>query len=412
MATPRPRRTTRWIAVVLALGALELTAVACGSLVATGIVSGDGDGGHLSTDGSTHVDHDASGEAAVVPRDAPAAGKDAGKDGGKDAKTVELDGSSIHKDAGPSADAHDAAPVCTSDCPAGATCASNAVCASGVCNLGECAASVTLFAGDTADGGVLRYTVFQDGGPSLSLDFPSPSANGVVVGPTGELFVGDYADGNLQRFLTPYGTPVSNGVIPQLAGPEALVFVDDQLWVAVSGSGAEVAQLAFSDAGTANVASKITAAITKNIRGIAWSPTVRAAYVTLCCGTNHILEYTVAADDSVTSLGTIMGNGLDNPNGIAISPWNELFVANAGANNILRFTLDAAGNATANGNITGNSLSTPVSLAFTPWGEMYVTDQGSNLLSRFTFDAARAAVPNGTFSPAPHVIGGWLWMAP
>ena len=192
-------------------------------------------------------------------------------------------------------------------------------------------------------------------------------------------------DGTLQRFLTPYGTPAANGTIPGLPDPQALVFVDNQLWVAVSGSGT-VVQLAFSDAGTATMASKITAAVTKNIRGIAWSPTARVAYVTLCCGTDHILEYTVAADDSVTLLSTITGNGLKNPNGVVVSPWNELFVANAGDNNILRLPARCVRERDRERQRQRQQpVDTGEPRRFTPWGEMYVTDQGNNLLSRFTF---------------------------
>jgi hypothetical protein len=400
----------RWIGAIAAASAILVAGASCGSLVETGELSPETDGGHHPGDAETQRRHEAATSEAGVEARKEAAASDTGSGRSADASTRPPDpDASSHVDA--HKDAHDAAPACMADCATGTACTVNAACASGVCMDGTCAAGATLFAGDVMNGMVLRYTVTKTGAPVLSLAIASPHANAPIVAPSGELFVGDFTDGTLLRFLDPYGAPVANGSISGLADPQALVFVDHELWVANSGSGG-VVQLAFGDAGAVSATKTFTSGLSQSIRGIAWDSAARVAYVPLCCGTNEIAMFSVAADDSTTALPTFVDTRLDNPNGIVLSPWNELFVANAGQNNVLRYTLDGAGNPTANGAVTGNGLSTPVSIAFTPWGEMYVTDQGTNMLSRFTFDSAHAVTPNGTFSPAPHVVGGWLYIAP
>ena len=245
----------------------------------------------------------------------------------------------------------------------------------------------------------------MDGFPTSSAaPTPLASANYSAIGPTGELFVGSYGGGFIQRYLNPLTTLTPNGTIPGVSGPELVIFVDQQLWVANSGAG-NIQQFSFNAAGVVANAGVISAGLNGNLRGIAWAPTSRVAYATLCCGTNTVQPYLVAANDTVTALTPFGGNGLSNPNGDVVTPWGELFIANSGANSIVRYSLSATGVATANGTITGNSLSTPVAMAFAPWGEMYVTNQGNNTLSRFTFDANHNATANGAFATAPYAAG-------
>ena len=85
---------------------------------------------------------------------------------------------------------------------------------------------------------------------------------------------------------------------------------------------------------------------------------------------------------------------------MALTSWGELLVANYYSDTISRFLVDAQGGATPNGTITGNGLDYPSGLALAPWGELYVGNQGSGALVRFTFDGGHAAVANGTFQTA------------
>jgi hypothetical protein len=73
----------------------------------------------------------------------------------------------------------------------------------------------------------------------------------------------------------------------------------------------------------------------------------------------------------------ITGNGLNGPDGIVLTSWGELLVADYYGNTISRFSIDAQGNATSNGTISGNELSNPTSLALAPWGELFVGNQGT-----------------------------------
>jgi len=333
---------------------------------------------------------------------------DATTKGGADANRSHEAGAA--KDVAGPTDAHDAAIACAPACADGSPCTANADCASSVCTAGVCAASTWMFGGDVADGLFVRYAIAKGQAPVLSLAYPSPSASFPLVGPTGELFVGDYTGGSLQRYLDPYGAPSANGTIGSLSNPQGLIFVDDRLWVTNQGGG-NIVVLAFSDAGVSSVAATISSGLSDVIREVAWSPVTRVAYVSLCCGKDKILGFPVAADGSVTGSFTNSDAALNNPNGVIVSPWNELFVANAGANSILRYSLSASGAMSPNGSITGNGLGLPVSLAFAPWGELFVTNQSNNTLSRFTFDASHAASSNETYSPA-HTIGGWLWIPP
>lgn len=376
-------------------------AAGCGGLAETGVITQGGDAGRPHDGGSPPKTPDA------TRPDARATHVDAGHD----ATTPRHDAPPPRIDAGVGADATDATPPCTSQCAVGAPCTANAMCASDVCTLGACAPGATLFAGDLADGKLLRYTVTQDAGPVLSTEVDAAHANGMMVDAVGDLLVGDFTDGTLLRFRGPYGTIMPIGSLSGIADPQALTGVDDEVWVANSGKG-EIHCVAFADGGTPMLAGKITADITDDIRQVAWYAAARVAYVTLCCGTDDILVLSVNTSHAASLVTTLTGNGLDNPNGVVLSPWNELFVANSGAGTVLRYTLDASGNATPNGFIAGNGLSVPVGMAFTPWGELYVTNQGTNTLSRFTFDETHTVTPNGTFSPAPYVTGGWLWIAP
>jgi hypothetical protein len=147
-----------------------------------------------------------------------------------------------------------------------------------------------------------------------------------------------------------------------------------------------------------------------------WNAPSRDLYVSQCCSTYAIQHFRVAANDNATALPAITGNSLADPHGMVIMPWGELVVANAGPypNNggttLLRFKIDAQGSTTANGTIAGNGILFPIGLALTLWGELFVANN-AGVLSRFTFDSSHAAVPNGTFTtPAPYL--NWIAIVP
>ena len=76
----------------------------------------------------------------------------------------------------------------------------------------------------------------------------------------------------------------------------------------------------------------------------------------------------------------------------------NLLVGNFETNTVSRFLIDAQGNATSNGTITGNGLSSPAGLALAPWGELFVSNENVRTISRFTFDSTHQAIANGVFS--------------
>jgi len=258
------------------------------------------------------------------------------------------------------------------------------------------------------------------------------SASGTVIGPTGELFVGQYvANAPILRYLAALTTLTPNGAITGvgLNYPEMMTFVDEELWVASTAyevcttETESLIRIAFDGDGGASAAGTFSTGLVGANRGMLWAPDTRSLYVTQCEPVNTIQHYAVAADHTVTQLAATTADMLNNPHGMVITPWGELFVANAGTpanagNAILRFTLDAQGNPTPNGQITGGDLDLPVNIEFAPWGELFVVNNGNATISRFTFDGSHAATPSR--SPfqltAPTTSGsvgvGFLTLAP
>jgi WD40 repeat protein len=116
-----------------------------------------------------------------------------------------------------------------------------------------------------------------------------------------------------------------------------------------------------------------------------------------------VLRFEGMGTGPVVPLSTIPGTDVNDPIGVAFSPWGELFVGNrhgnvgGGVGSISRFTFDGAGNFIPNGTITAG-LEAVHGMAFSPSGELFAANHALNTISRFTFDEAKSAIPNGTVS--------------
>ena len=279
---------------------------------------------------------------------------------------------------------------------------------------GSIATTATMFLSNTLSGVVLRYGLApgMDPIPNDTISLPSggsQTASGMAVSTWGELFVEDISAGAIYRFLSPFGTPVANGMITGVGPAQEIRFIDSQLWVMST----TLAQVSFDAQENASVTStKVPGSLQSN-KGMLWVPAMRDLYVSQG-GANTIQNYHVGTDYSITQLAPITGNGLNNPHGMVMTPWGEMFVANGNGNSISRFTVDAQGNASPNGTITDTSFDSPLGLAFTPWGELFVVSQHSATLSRFSFDSSHtAATLIDTFQlqgPTSLNQGGFAWI--
>jgi hypothetical protein len=126
--------------------------------------------------------------------------------------------------------------------------------------------------------------------------------------------------------------------------------------------------------------------------------------------TNEVYRYQVGLSGSPMLDRTLTAN-LDHPAGLAISPSNELFVANRDmgtTGSVARFR-DVTGTAVPNGTIPANSgnpgfdFRAASSDAFRG-NELFVVNQNRNNVLRFTFDASGNATSNGIIS-IPGIIG-------
>ena len=292
----------------------------------------------------------------------------------------------------------------------------------------------TMFLSDGISSAVYRYEVRPGADPVLNdtITVTAPggpaaqqTATGMAMNADGELFVANYSSGSIFRFLSPLGTPVANGsaVVTGIVNPEEIRFVDDELWVPnvtldCSTTPESIVRIAFDAQGAASAAGTVTTGSVGANRGMLWVPATRDLYVSQCASVNAIQHYRVAADRTATALTPITGSELNNPEGMVVTSWSELIVANSGpasnpGTSLLRLTVDAQGNATQNGLISGNGLNFPVGLAFTPWGELFAVNEATGTISRFTFDATHAAVPDGVVDiPGPTVTseGGLAWI--
>jgi DNA-binding beta-propeller fold protein YncE len=255
---------------------------------------------------------------------------------------------------------------------------------------------------------IIQLLALALAGCSVSVSFASVLALSPIVRPSPpELLVGGSGTLTITRYLAPLTTPTPHGTIVGSGLSTSLgkmVFVDDELWIVNAGN-SNVDRLGFDISGAVSMTGSFALL---NGRGIAFDPATRNLYISRCCGTNQVLHYTVGLDHSVVAKPTLAGNGLSNPHGVLLTPWGELFVANAGDASVLRFTLDALGNPTANGRITGNGLATPIDLLMAPWGELFVTNQGgTQAISRFTFDPSHGVSPHGTLAIPAVALTGW-----
>jgi len=261
--------------------------------------------------------------------------------------------------------------------------------------------NVVMFVPDDLASVVYRYSIASGSDPVLDGTIPVTSGYSVALRSTGELFVSSYASQTISRFLAPFSAPVSNGTLTidgvsviRDFGIEDMVFVDDALW-ATSPATSMVVFMSFS----ANHAT--LAGAQGNLpsgAGVVWDSAARIFYVSQRPPNGGTVQpYHIGSDHMPTQLATITGNGLNGPDGMVLTSWGELLVANYYANTVSRFSIDSQGRATANSTITGNGLFNPAGMALAPWGELFVANQGSGTVSRFTFDASHAPVANGTF---------------
>jgi hypothetical protein len=277
---------------------------------------------------------------------------------------------------------------------------------------GVSATMATLFVPDDIDEVVYRYNISQGGDAVYSGAIPTSKAYAVALNAAGELFVGSYAQmGTVSRFLSPLDAPVPNGTISGvgLVYPDVMTFVDEELWVpgTAPDCGTEAAtlvRLGFDAQGHASMAGTIPTGTTGATRGMAWSAATRDLYVSQCGSPGAVQHFRVANDHSLSPLSPPTSTAMYNPAGVVVSPWGELFITSEGTattsthgNTVLRFLVDAQGNPTANGSIQGNGMDSPTGIAFAPWGELFVGNNSNQSVSRFTFDATHAASANGAF---------------
>jgi hypothetical protein len=263
----------------------------------------------------------------------------------------------------------------------------------------------TLFVPDDLANTLYRYSIAPSADPALNCAIPVPSAESVALRVTGEMFVASYSPPGLYKLTSPFDSPVATGPLAiesvSVLGRfdvKAMTFIDDDLGLTSPGMSGPWF-LSFDAQGTPAISWGLNGI--PSCAGILWNPDTRILYVSQRFPSGGTVQArSIASDHSQTRLADITGNGLSGPDGMVLTSWGELLVANYYGNAISRFSIDAQGNATPNGTITGNGLSNPTSLALAPWGELFVGNQGSGKLSRFTMDASHNATANGTFQTA------------
>ncbi|MDI1289318.1 MAG: hypothetical protein PSX37_05110, partial [bacterium] len=125
-----------------------------------------------------------------------------------------------------------------------------------------------------------------------------------------------------------------------------------------------------------------TGGVGAGCRSIEFIPSSGQVIVSDCCSLNGLRRYTIAANGSLTPAGTITGNGLNTPHGMAVSPWGELFVCNINAHTISRFLFNDQGGAVPNGVISGFGLSNPADATFRSNGELQVAGHFNGVILR------------------------------
>lgn len=136
-------------------------------------------------------------------------------------------------------------------------------------------------------------------------------------------------------------------------------------------------------------------------RDVVIHPVLGEVFVSDCCNSNNIRRFRIEGDGSLSPIGTISGNGMNQPHGLTVLPSGELLVCNTvSPGSVSRFRFGPSGVAIANGIISGNAMNGPVSSVVTSWGELLVVSHMTPIVSRFVFDGGGAAAANGTF-PTP-----------
>jgi hypothetical protein len=199
-----------------------------------------------------------------------------------------------------------------------------------------------ILLGDTGSNSFYRFNITPATDPVLTAVVSTPAFTTCpIVGPTGELFVGQFtADGVILRYQSPLTALAPNGSISGVGVSynEMMAFVDSELWVPNT-SGYEgcttesenLVRLAFDTTGQATAVGTVNTNLIGANRGILWEPVSRSLYVTQCAPVNTIQHFYVAQDHTVTALTAVVENGLNNPHMMVVAPWGgELFVANAG----------------------------------------------------------------------------------
>jgi hypothetical protein len=269
-----------------------------------------------------------------------------------------------------------------------------------------------LFVPDDLANSLYRYSIAPGAAPSLNATITVPSAASVALRSTDELFVASYSPPGVYKLNAPFGSPVLSGPL-SIGGISVLgrfdvttmAFVDDDLGLVNPGM-SSLDLVSFDTQGKPAFTRGFGSA--PSCSGVLWNPDARILYLSQRFPSGGTIRvYRIGSDHTPTQLADIAGNGLAGPDGMALTSWGELLVANYYANTVSRFSVDAQGNATANGTIVGNGLSYPTSVAIAPWGELFVGNQGSGTVSRFTFDASHGAVAQGAFqTPCDANAGG------
>jgi hypothetical protein len=265
--------------------------------------------------------------------------------------------------------------------------------------------STIMFLADDLANTLYRYSIAPSSDPALNATIPVQSAYSVALRVTGELFVASYSPPALYKLTSPFGSPSVNGPLAISSvsvlsrfDVRNMAFVDDDLGLTSPGM-SDVWFLSFDAQGIPDISWGLAGMLPlPSCAGILWNPDARILFVSQRFPSGGTVQaYRIASDHSQTRLADLTGNGLNGPDGMVLTSWGELLVADYYTHAISRFSIDAQGNATSNGTMSGNGLSNPTSLALAPWGELFVGNQGSGALSRFTFDASHNATANGTF---------------
>jgi hypothetical protein len=272
--------------------------------------------------------------------------------------------------------------------------------------------TATMFVADYTAGMVYRIAISRDAEPEITFVIVQPGALSPVMSPVAdELLVSELTVARLDRYANPLDTPLPRDPIEGVGlatTVSKIAIVEDEMWLANPAAG-NVDRVGFDRQGVPMMVGEVAM---PNTRGIAFEEAARAIYISQCCGTDTIRHLHVADGGEIEELTPFMGNGLANPHGLVVTPWSELWVANAQTSEVLRYALDADGTpiTPALAPLTGNGLATPIDLQLTPWGELYVTNLTGGTISRFTFDQSHTPTPTGMFAIPGALTLGWTML--